>query len=225
MPRNWLKIGLLPGLPLAATKKNEKMKKDHLLIGGGVIFIILLIWLSMELDEKKRLNEENEALKKDRLKLIREYLKIAKEIPTEIKAQLEKLVLEYEDLDNKVAKELLDVLNLIEQKMETKAIASLAKIIENLLKDKFAPEMLKGKFTDKTEFEMKKKRIKFFKIVEFAKSENFLSEHEYNLTNLLRDFRNKESHELSVELGKNWRTIAFLTGIEIVFKIKGKKAA
>jgi hypothetical protein len=208
------------------TSRNKKvMKKEFILIGGGVIIAILLIWISIELDNKNRLKEESQALKRDRLKLIKEYLKIAREIPSEIKAQIEKLVVEYEDIDTNVAKELLDVLNLIEQKMESKAIAALAKVIENLLKDKYAEKILVGKYSDQEDFIKKKSKITFFKVAEFAKNDNFLSEHEYNLTNLLRDFRNKSSHELGVEIGKNWQTIAFLTGIEIVFKLKGKKAA
>jgi hypothetical protein len=201
------------------------MKKEHILIGGGAIIAILLLWLSYELMEKKKLEKENESLKKDRLKLIKEYLKIAKEIPSEIKSQIEKLVTEYEDLDQKVAIELLDVLNLIEQKMEPKAIAALAKIIENLLKDKFSEDILNGKYSDEEEFRKKKKGITFHKAIEHAKSVNFLSDHEYNLTNLLREYRNESSHELGVKFSKNWQTIAFLTGIEIVFKIKGKIAA
>lgn len=201
------------------------MKKEQILIGGGVIIAILLLWLSYELMEKKKLDKENESLKKDRLKLIKEYLKIAKEIPSEIKSQIEKLVTEYEDLDQKVARELLDVLNLIEQKMEPKAIATLAKIIENLLKDKFSEEILNGKFSDDEEFKKRKKSITFQKAIEYAKSVKFLTDHEYNLTNLLREYRNKSSHELGVKFSKNWQTIAFLTGIEIVFKLKGKIAA
>lgn len=201
------------------------MKKEHMLIGGGIIIAILLLWLSFEIIEKNKLKENNLSLKRDRLKLINEYLKIAKEIPSEIKSQIEKLVTDYEDLDEKVAKELLDVLNLIEQKMEPKAIAALAKIIENLLKDKFAKEILKGKYSNDGEFKSKKKKITFYKAIEYAKFTNFLSDHEYNLANLLKEYRNESSHELGVEFSKNWQTIAFLIGIEIVFKLKGKKIA
>lgn len=201
------------------------MKKDYIIVGGGVIIAILLIWISLGIVDKNKILEENKELKRDRLKLVQEYLKVAKEIPSEIKSQIQKLVIEYEDLAPDIAKELLEVLNLIEQKMEPKAIATLAKIIEVQLKEKFSRGILKGKYSNEEEFHEKKRGISFYKAIEFAKSEKFLSEHEYSLANLLREYRNRSSHELGVKFSKNWQTIAFLTGIEIVFKLKGKKAA
>ena len=176
------------------------MKNGGLIIGGGVIIAILLLWLAIEIDDKKRLKKDNQNLKEDRLKLLKEYLKIAKEIPSEIKTQIEKLVIEYDDLDPKVAKELLNVLSLIEQKMEPKAIATLAKIIENLLKDKYAKKMLLGKYSTEEEFLKKKKKITLYKVMEFAKIENFLSDSEYNLATILRGFRNQSSHELDPQI-------------------------
>lgn len=198
----------------------ESITKEQILIGGGIIILVLIAWLSFELGKKSKFKEENKSLKEDKLKLLKELLNITKEIPNEIKTQIEKLVTEYEDVAPDVSQELLDVISLIEQNMESKAIATLAKVIENLLKNKFAPKMLFNKFKTEEEFTSKKLKISFFKVIEFAKSENFISESEYSLILILKDFRNKSSHELDVKIGENWQIIAFLTGIEIVCKLK-----
>jgi hypothetical protein len=196
------------------------MKKNEVII-IGVVFSALIIFLATQKSENLKQKKEIEELKKDRLKLIQKILKTEKEIPAEIKNQLLKLVTEYKDIDPDVSQELMNTLLLIENNHQSKAIATLAKIIENLLRDKFAEEILHGKYNSDIEFKSKKKRLNFKNIIEFAKNVEFLTEHEFNLLNILREFRDKESHELNIKIGKNWQTIAFLTGIEIVFKILG----
>ena len=41
----------------------------------------------------------------------------------------------------------------------------------------------------------------------------------------LKDKRNEEAHELSVKFSKNDKYIAFLAGIEIIYKLNGIKRA
>jgi hypothetical protein len=50
---------------------------------------------------------------------------------------------------------------------------------------------------------------------------NWIDQNEYNFSNLLREQRNQEAHELAVKFPENWKYISFLSGIEIIYKLKG----
>lgn len=203
------------------------MKKEIFIAGGTAAIVILLLVLCLNhkkvvssnflLKKKiKELEEDKKLLQEDKLRIFHEYTKIAKEIPSEIVAQIEKLISDYQDIDEAIAKELIQVLELIREKKETKAIAALTKIIENLLKDQFGDKMIAEK---------KKKNITLYNLITFAKTKEFFTDLEYSLLQQLRKLRNKESHELAVTLSKNDRTMAFVTGIEIIFKLSGMKKA
>lgn len=189
--------------------------------GSGILVIGALIWrLACELNEKRKLQASIGKLKSDQLKLIDEYLKVATTIPFDIKIQINDLATDYALSDPQVAAELREVVQLIDQEMEVKAIAALAKVIENLLKETYAASILASQYSNAEEFVEKKRRLVFAKLVDYAKTHKLLSDYEHALLNLLRELRNKASHELNVCIGKNWQTIAFLTGIEIIIKIK-----
>jgi hypothetical protein len=167
------------------------------------------------INEKNRANQLSSALQASQtsyLKLLNDYTKHQSNFTEEIKRQLVELRKNYEGINDSVAIELKSITELIEGGQEETAIAKLTKVIENLLKDKYIAE---GKASDT------RSCPQLFKMLQGALNFNWIDQNEYNFSNLLREQRNQEAHELAVKFPENWKYISFLSGIEIIYKLKG----
>ncbi len=203
------------------------MKKDNLIIGGITLLVIAIIAyyliekrkreddLKESLDREKSISQENKVLKKmiDELKSeVNEIIDNKDELPREIKNQLKNLIEEYKDIDEKVTNELLSVTALIEIKEETKAILSLAKIIENLLKRiyKEDPELSS---------QTKGRHLNFSDYINHAHRNNILGKDEFHFLNGVREVRNEEAHEIGVRKERNILYTSMLIGVAIIIKL------
>jgi len=178
----------------------------------GCLAVGGFIWA---INERNKVNELNNALQKSQtnyLNLLNDYTKHQNSFTEEIKSQLIDLRANYEGINDNVAVELKSITDLIESGQEETAIAKLTKVIENLLKEKYVAE---GKANDN------KSCPQLFKMLQEALTFNWIDQNEYHFSNLLREQRNKEAHELAVKFPKNWKYISFLSGIEIIYKLKG----
>ena len=180
----------------------------------GALAVIGFIWAMNEQARANQLSIDLNNSQTNYLKLLNDYTKKQTSFSEEIKNQLVDLRKNYEGINDAVALELKSISELIEIKQEETAIAKLTKVIENLLKEKHIQE---GKAKDE------RSCPQLFKMLNNALELNWISEHEYNFSNLLRDYRNQESHELAVKFTTNWKNISFLSGIEIIYKLKGIK--
>ncbi|MEM6721928.1 MAG: hypothetical protein AAF611_21550 [Bacteroidota bacterium] len=152
----------------------------------------------------KKLQQQNKELGKSNLKLISENIKREKGVTEEVKAQLKNLQKNFATLSPPVSKELDAVVTLLEHNQESSAIGKLTKVIENLLAEKL---IKKGEIT---------KKPSLFKMLEKAFNLKWINNHEYGFANHLREYRNKEAHELSVEIPKNKKIVLFLTAIDLI---------
>tara|TARA_B100001115_G_scaffold182173_1_gene177844 strand:+ start:574 stop:1143 length:570 start_codon:yes stop_codon:yes gene_type:complete len=181
-------------------------------IAIGVLTIIAGVLILLLIDEQNRSKKKDlkiKGLRKQNKDLLTRTLKEKEQIPEDIKSQLIKLIDQYEGVEENVCNELIGVLALIEIGQEVKAIKDLAKIIENLLKEKYKEEKpFKGK-----------KFIPLAKLIEYAKSKSFFNDREYNTACILRDFRNEESHQLNVNDSRNMTTLALIGGIELIVRL------
>jgi hypothetical protein len=180
----------------------------------GALAIAGFIWAIDEKNKRKALNEHLNVKNQDYLKLLHSYLEDKKSLPNEIKEQLIHLREEYIGLQDDVAIELKTIIELIDSNKEEIAIEKLTKVIENLLKEKYIAE---GKAKDK------RSCPKLFKLLELALNLNWISKHEHLVATILKDKRNDEAHELAVKYPSNWKYIALLSGIELIYKLKGVK--
>ena len=122
------------------------MKKESLLlIAIGALFIGGIMWALT--DENKRLRnqiykeeEEKDKIKKDYLNLLKDYLTKNKSLPESVKAQLLDLKEHYVGIQDDIAIELNNIVELIRMGKEELAVATLTKIVENLLKDRYVEE-------------------------------------------------------------------------------------
>ena len=190
----------------------------NLILGIAIVATIILVWFILE--DNRRLKDQNadkdDALREadsDKMKLINELLKISNQkLPPEAERQLKELIMKYEVDNPSLAGEIKSILNLLENGEQEKAVASVSKIIENLLKDKFKnAKGLMKKYKNKP-------FISFADMLDYAKEKKLLTKAEYNFAIGLKEFRNEEAHELNVRRETNWNISSVLLGIELIFK-------
>lgn len=154
----------------------------------------------------------NNILKSNYLQLLKEYLNKQKTLPDAIKEQLIQIRNQYVGIQDDVANELKNVIELINAGQEEMAIADLTKIIENLLKEKYVKENI---------VDDKSKCPVLHKMIEKAKSLNWISGRAFHFSMALKEERNMTFHELNPSVSKNEKIILFLSGIELIYNLKG----
>jgi hypothetical protein len=155
-------------------------------------------------------------LKKLEIARLKRELEENENLTEEIKKRLKELVTNSDHVDPLVAEELKQIAELIEIKQETKAILSLAKIIENLLKELYKENIEDVKNIAKLHG---RKRPVFADYLEHAKNKQVISNEEYHLISLLKIIRNEEAHDLGVKKEKSRLIACFTAGLGIVFAL------
>lgn len=190
------------------------MKKDLTLLILAVFAIGGFIWAMNEHTKRLLLAEKFDRKGDDYLNLMATYLKDKKEMPKEIKNQLINLRKEYSGINDAVALKLQAIIELIQDGKNEIAIEKLTLIIENLLKDKYVKE---GKAKDN------KSCPSLFGLLKYALEVKWITKHQFSFSLFLKDKRNEEAHELTTSFSVNDKYIAFLAGIEIIYKLNGIK--
>lgn len=178
---------------------NNKIKWEEILlmVGGIIIF-----WLFLENQNKKELIQQ-----------LKNQLDTNEALTEEIKKKLKQLIADNPEIDSDISNELAQITSLIEIKQETKAILSLAKIIENLLKKLYKnnPEL--------KERTKKKRSPSFEDYIQFANEKGVISKEDYHFISVLKIIRNEEAHQLNVKKEKGKIAACFLAGLSITFTL------
>ena len=156
----------------------------------------------------KRLRKENHDVKKAYLGLFEKYLKTQQNIDVGIIAELQKLKNAVDNLDFTVHIELESVINSLNNGKAADAVRILAKVVENKLKEKAIKDV------------SFKAKPMLHNLLDYAKNCNWITPRQYENGLLLKDIRNKESHELDVlEITKDLG-LSIFSGIDIIYSIK-----
>ena len=151
-------------------------------------------YLGIVHQQKNTLNQLNLELKKT--------IESKENLPEEIKTNLNNLISDFDKLDKNISEELISISSLIEIDEKPKALFSLAKIIENLLK-----KIYKGK-------------LNFNNLIDKAKEQKLITAEERHFVHGIREIRNKEGHEINVKVENYLTASSFMIGIGIISKIK-----
>jgi hypothetical protein len=191
-----------------------KTKENFYLIIA--LLSLIIIWLFIGKRKRavktdriiKRLRKDNYETKKAYLGLLEKYLKTEKNVDIGIIAELQKLRQSIDTLDFEVHIELEAVIKNLNDGKPEEAVRILAKVVENKLKEKaIKDDSFKGK-------------PMLHNLLEFAKNCNLITVRQYENGMLLKDIRNKESHELVVlEETKNLGLCIF-SGIDIIYSLR-----
>jgi hypothetical protein len=212
------------------------------IIGLGIAVGFVILWLAYDRDKayklleksKKKegdLEKENKVLLsantelievvhdyEDNLSSLKKMIRDNDQLESEVKKKLVTLIDTYKGIDKKVSNELTAAMALIEAKQPTKAAFSLAKIVENLLEEKYSQN---GEFKEfvKSKNKGKKRNPVFNDYLEYAKNQHHIGTDEFHFAKGLKEIRNQEGHELDVKKQDSWLATAFFTGIGLIMKL------
>ena len=189
--------------------------KNVMIIVLIAVLLFLLGWTMNERERAKkkdkimdRLKEENKELKMAYLSLLEKFLE-ANGVEPSVVEELHRLKSEIDEMDTEIHVELDSVIKRISDGEGTKAVKDLAKIVENVLKEKAVKDEI---FT--------KKRPMLNDLLLYAKEKGLICTRLYENGLKLRDLRNKESHELAPSCTKLEIGMSVFTGIEIISAIR-----
>ena len=189
--------------------------KDILYILIAVLGLIVL-WLFDDKKKRavkaeriiKRLRKENHDIKKAYLGLFEKYLKSQRNVDVGIIDELHKLKKSIDDLDYTVHIELETVISNLNEGKSEEAIRILAKVVENKLKEKVINDKsFKGK-------------PMLHNLLDYAKKCNWITSRQFENALLLKEIRNKESHELDVREDTKNLGLSIFSGIDIIYALK-----
>lgn len=155
----------------------------------------------------RRLTNENDEIRKGYLDLLQRFLILKGETAPDILEELEKLKESLSTLNKDAHIALGNVIGLVNDGYYETAVRDLAKIIENILKEKIDVDA-----------SFKKKRD-LFNFLQHAKECKWIKPHEHAYADLIRLMRNNDSHEWNVKEEPHKIGLAIFAGIEIVYSL------
>jgi len=191
------------------------MKANDIIAAAFAIIALIILWVFIDEREKgkrkdeiiEKLIKENEQLKISYLSLFQKYLQAIGNIEINLINELEQLKENIDKLDTPTHLELESVIKRLSDNEGPKAVKDLAKIVENKLKVKVE--------NDKSF----KKNKTLNNLLDYALECKWISESMHTYGKLLKDIRNKESHELAVHVPIREIGIAVFGGVEIIYKL------
>jgi hypothetical protein len=194
-------------------KTIERMSNNkNILVIGAVVALFIAVYLLYLENEKSK--QKIAELEKDRLRLILDSLKHNPNLSDEIKHQIEKLIIGFADVDEKVSNELAQALQLFQIGQTENAIEDLVKIIEHLLTVHYNED---NGFKDWLKEQKKKQDL--HNLLTFCKKEEKISEIEFQFFIAIKTIRNKEDHTLDLKLDDYLNVSGLITAIGGIFKI------
>lgn len=212
-------------------------KEDNGWIAGlGIAAGMLILWLTYDRSKKQQeleyIQRRNQRLQQDKdilldvnstlqesveehrknLHDLRAMINGSDHIEEGVKKKLNSLIDTYRDIDIKVSNELTAAMALIDAKQPTKAAFSLAKIVENLLKEKYQEDEGFKRF-------LGRRRVNFHEYLEYAKDDKLIEKEEFHFAKGLKEIRNEEGHELDVTKTDSFLHTAFFASIGLILKL------
>jgi hypothetical protein len=203
-----------------------------------VVFVTVLAFIAWYLDRERwknrankaaqerdqanrknmRLFAENQIIRQQMLQMyddiveLREALAKGDAIESSMLKKLSELINIYKDIDAKVSGELASTMKLLEADEPIKATFTLAKVVENLLKDKFQNDSEFHRFIEG-------RMPRFADYLNYAERTGLIGKEERSFAMGLKEIRNQEGHELDVKKDKGIAQTAILFGIGMITKL------
>jgi Rad3-related DNA helicase len=188
--------------------------KNKWLIEFGAITVIATFVAAYFYIEDQKKRKRIIDLEQDNLKLILESIKNNHNLSDELKRQLTKLVKQFENIDIKVANEISQSLQLIQIGQTENAIEDLVKIIEHLLTIHYQNDS-----DFKAWLKKEKKKFDLFNLLTFCKTDNKITEIEYQFFLAIKKVRDKEDHTLDLKLDPYLNASGLITAIGGILKL------
>lgn len=183
-------------------------------VSASILIVVLVLVLRDKNKKIKASKNENKDLKIDRVQLLKDLAENSI-LPSESKKVLIKIGKEMENSDKKVSEEIKKVLTLINNKMMPEALFKLVKILDNILENSYSETDEYKEWQTKN----KEKTNLIYSILNFIKHKKIINHEEFHTVALVKELRNKEAHELNVELSKPEMQFAFNRVISLILKL------
>ena len=180
------------------------MTKSNITSVLGIVAGVIILWLFIDRENKK-----------SKIIALEKEIDENENFNEKVKTQLRDLIENNPEIETNISNELGQIAALIEIKQETKALMSLSKIIENLLKQLYkGDKKLKDIAT-----ENKRKNPSFADYLEFARLKGDISSEDYHLISVLKIIRNEEAHELDIKKEQSRVVAIFLSGFSTILNL------
>ncbi len=180
------------------------MTKSNITSVLGIVAGVIILWLFIDRENKK-----------SKIIALEKEIDENENFNEKVKTQLRDLIENNPEIETNISNELGQIAALIEIKQETKALMSLSKIIENLLKQLYkGDKKLKDIAT-----ENKRKKPSFADYLEFARLKGDISSEDYHLISVLKIIRNEEAHELDIKKEQSRVVAIFLSGFSTILNL------
>lgn len=199
------------------------MKTKHVII----LLILILATAGFAIyflkEEKQKLESENEELRsrlkvaKAQLDAIRKTIESDDEIDLKVRKKLLDLITQYQIIDPNITAELVSATNLINAKEHVKAAFSLAKIVENLLKDKYHSDPQFAQYLLNPNG--KKRRPNFNEYLDYAKKLGDIEPEDHHFAKGLKEIRNQAGHQPNVQKENSFLHTALYSGIGLIIRL------
>lgn len=188
-------------------------KTDWIIVLGIALFIACGGFLYFYFRNKET-EQENAQLKEDNLRLVLEALKQNPNLSDEIKRQLQNLIARYENIDAKVANELVFSVKLMDEGNVETAIQNLVKIIEHLLSAHYKDDESFIAWCKK-----EKKKLDLFAMLTYCKFQQKINDIEFQFFMAIKKIRDKEVHLCDLQIDDYLNASGLITAVGGVMKV------
>lgn len=190
-----------------------KPKNLFYAVFAAIALILLYLFLSEREKNKRtekivsRLSTENMHLKHAYFDLLKNMLENVEGVPKGLVEDLNRLRSQALNLPEGAHEEINSAILQLKDGNSAKAIREIAKVIEATLKDRLVnePEYKKG--------------CRLKDMFQLALDKNLINVQQHHSSDLIRELRNKESHELNVKIERHKAALAIYVGIDIIYQL------
>lgn len=191
------------------------MKLKHVLYVIIASLGLLVVWLFISAKERakkanriiKRLRKDHLEVRNAYLKLFEKYLEAQQNVDIGLISEVQKLQKQISKLDFEIHAELHELINDLDNGKAINAVRRLAKVVENKLKERADADVsFKG-------------RPMLHNLLTFAQKKKWITDRQFENALVLKEMRNKESHELDVLENSRNIGMCIYSGIDILYTL------
>ena len=191
-------------------------KNTQIISIAAIVAIFVALYFYKEDQRKKNIIE---GLEEDRLRLILDSLNNNKNLSSEVKIQIKNLIERYQTIDKDVSQELTEALQLFQLGHTENAIEDLVKIIGHLLEKHYVQK--EGFIKWMKEQKKNIKRPDIHDLITYChKVEKKLNAVEYQFFIAIKTIRNKEDHQINLQLDNYINASGIIAAIGAILKIQ-----
>lgn len=190
---------------------SNTQKTDNVLL--SIVAILVIAYLYFTNQEQKEKIKELESEREDLKKLLK-AIKENDQFDSNLKWELETLAKKYKNIDNAIATEITEAIQLFQIGQQENGIKSMVKIMEHLLNRKLGNDV---GFINWLKQHKRKKTL--HEMLEYSETVNLIEKDERSFFVAVKQVRNRESHEVAYSAAPLIKAAGFLCALHAIFRL------